>query len=48
MKSELPTKEFRPNREFQGQRFVDHKESSAEWTPWRLDGFEHRETGINK
>ncbi|MFT6500996.1 MAG: quercetin dioxygenase-like cupin family protein [Crocinitomicaceae bacterium] len=45
---ELPTKEFKPEREFQGQRFVHHKEQNAVWTPWRLEGFEHRETGINE
>jgi len=45
---ELPTKKFLPEREFQGQRFCHHKLKEATWIPWRLDGFEYRDTGINK
>ena len=45
---ELPTKEFRPEREFQGQTFCHHKLKEATWNPWRIDGFEYRDTGINK
>ena len=43
----LPTGGHNPGRRFQGQRFVHHQAKDAEWTPWRLPGFEHRETGIN-
>ena len=42
----LPTKDYRPDREFQGQRFCHHKKEEAEWLPWNADGFEYRETGI--
>ncbi len=44
---DLPTPGIDPDRQFQGQRFVHHQLSNAAWTPWRLPGFEHRETGIN-
>jgi len=47
-KMELPTKDYRPDREFQGQRFCHHKSKDAIWTPWRINGFEYRETGINE
>ena len=43
---ELPTPHFRPDREFQGARFVLHREVDAVWGPWRIPGFEARETGI--
>ena len=43
---ELPTPHFRPNREFQGTKFVLHREAEATWEPWRIPGFEARETGI--
>ncbi len=42
----LPTAELRPTRDFGGQRFVRHEAASATWHPWRLDGFEARDTGI--
>ena len=42
----LPTSEDRPDREFCGQRFVLHRADAAAWRPWRLDGFEARDTGI--
>lgn len=45
---ELPTKEFRPDREFQGQRFCHHKVKEANWIPWRIANFECRDTGISK
>lgn len=44
---ELPTKEYLPERNFQGQRFCHHKLKEAIWKPWRIDGFEYRDTGIN-
>ena len=43
---ELPTPDFRPDREFQGTKFVLHREAEANWGPWRVPGFEARETGI--
>ena len=43
---ELPTPHFRPEREFQGTKFVLHREAEATWEPWRIPGFEARETGI--
>ena len=42
----LPNDRIDPDRVFQGQRFVHHKVGQATWAPWRLAGFEHRETGI--
>ena len=44
----LPTPDFRPDREFQGTRFVLHREADAVWGPWRIPGFEARETGIGE
>ena len=44
---ELPTKEYHPEREFQGQVFCHHKLKEATWKPWRIKGFEFRDTGIN-
>ena len=45
---ELPTPDFRPDREFHGTRFVLHREADAVWGPWRIPGFEVRETGIGE
>ena len=45
---ELPTPHFRPDREFQGTTFVLHREADAVWGPWRLPGFEARNTGIGE
>ncbi len=45
-KLELPTPHHRPDRDFSGQRFCHHRLEDAVWRPWRLPGFEHRETGI--
>jgi quercetin dioxygenase-like cupin family protein len=42
----LPTPQVRPERDFGGQRFVRHEAARAEWTPWRLDGFEARDLGL--
>jgi mannose-6-phosphate isomerase-like protein (cupin superfamily) len=42
----LPTQEVLPERLFGGQRFVRHRAREASWAPWRLDGFEARDTGI--
>ena len=42
----LPTSHLRPERDFEGQRFVRHVASAATWHPFRLEGFECRDTGI--
>jgi len=42
----LPTGRSMPGRDFGGQRFVHHDASTAVWHPWRMVGFEHRDTGI--
>lgn len=43
---DLPNGPVNPEREFQGQRFCHHKVAEASWAPWRLAGFEARNTGI--
>ncbi|NOX69791.1 MAG: cupin [Gammaproteobacteria bacterium] len=43
---ELPTSARKPDRDFGGQPFNFHKCADAEWIPWRIDGFEMRDTGI--
>ena len=43
---ELPTPVLHPDRTFGGQKFCRSESGQAVWTPWRLDGFEARETGI--
>lgn len=45
---ELPTWQNNPHREFQGQKFCHHLLKEATWKPWRIEGFEFRDTGINK
>lgn len=35
-----------PEHDFNGQRFVHHVASRAAWAPWRVGGFEHRDTGV--
>ncbi len=42
----LPTSVSSPNRDFSGQRFVRHVAAEAAWQPFRLEGFECRDTGI--
>jgi len=42
----LPNGPANPDRRFQGQRFVHHREAEAEWDAWRLPGFTARDTGI--
>ena len=42
----LPTPVLNPDRDFAGQRFCRSEVAQAVWTPWRLQGFEARETGI--
>ncbi len=43
---ELPNDRLDPDRRFQGSKFVLHRAAEAKWAPWRLPGFEARETGI--
>lgn len=43
---ELPTPSRRPDRDFAGTRFCHHTAADAVWTPWRVPGFESRDTGI--
>ncbi len=44
---ELPSRTTRVDREFEGQRFVRHEVSAATWRPWRGEGFEARNLGID-
>ncbi len=43
---ELPTPDLRPEREWQGQRFVHNVAARAEWAPFRIPGFVARDTTI--
>ena len=43
----LPTTELRPDRIFEGQKFVHHEAHDAEWVPFRLPGFVSRDTTIS-
>ena len=43
---ELPTTEVLTNSIFGGQNFVFHQAFQAEWSPWRMEGFEFRDTVI--
>jgi len=43
---ELPNGLGDPAREWDGQTFVHHLESTATWTPHRIPGFQCRDTGI--
>jgi mannose-6-phosphate isomerase-like protein (cupin superfamily) len=42
----LPTNTVRPERAFEGQRFVRHEASRAAFSPWRQAGFEMRDLEI--
>lgn len=42
----LPTSKLNPERDFGGQRFVRHVAATAKSHPFRLAGFECRDTGI--
>lgn len=44
----LPTPDLRPDREWEGQRFVHDVGSKAAWHPFRLPGFIARDTTINE
>ncbi|KAJ8108209.1 hypothetical protein ONZ43_g6493 [Nemania bipapillata] len=44
---ELPTPNYRPDREWDGQKFVCSRlDDAAVWEPWRVPGFETRDTGV--
>jgi quercetin dioxygenase-like cupin family protein len=43
----LPTPHLRPDREWQGQKFVYNQASKAEWDAFRLPGFIARDTTIS-
>ncbi|MBK5254674.1 MAG: cupin [Vicinamibacteria bacterium] len=43
----LPTPASDPGRRFGGQTFRRSQADAADWLPWRLSGFEARETGIS-
>jgi quercetin dioxygenase-like cupin family protein len=43
----LPTGTIRPDREWDGQRFVHNVAAGALWVPFRLSGYEARDTTIN-
>ncbi|KAI0973616.1 RmlC-like cupin domain-containing protein [Xylaria arbuscula] len=43
---ELPTPHYRPDREWDGQKFVHSRVEDAVWGPWRVPGFEARDTGV--
>ncbi len=43
---ELPTPHLRPDREWQGQKFVFNEGAKSEWSPFRLPGFTCRDTTI--
>lgn len=43
---ELPTAHLRPERLWEGQRFVHNRAEGAVWSPFRLSGYEARDTTI--
>lgn len=43
---ELPNGVVNPERAFSGQRFCRSNAADAVWRPWRIAGFEARDTGI--
>jgi quercetin dioxygenase-like cupin family protein len=44
----LPTKMKRPNRRWDGQKFVHDIGKKGKFKPFRIPGFEARDTGVNK
>jgi quercetin dioxygenase-like cupin family protein len=44
----LPTPQSRPDREWQGQRFVHNLGATGEWLPFRLPGYVARDTTIDE
>ncbi|KAI0517478.1 RmlC-like cupin domain-containing protein [Xylaria bambusicola] len=45
---ELPTPHHRPDREWDGQKFVHSRLEDAVWGSWRMPGFEARDTGVEE
>jgi quercetin dioxygenase-like cupin family protein len=43
---QLPTKQFRPDRDFGGQLFLHHIAAKANWVPHGDTGFERRDSGM--
>ncbi len=43
----LPTPDLRPDRGWQGQKFVHNLAKDADWQPFRIPGFTCRDTTIN-
>ena len=43
----LPNADLQPGRDFNGQQFVFHVAKGAQWSPWRIPGFECSDTGIS-
>ena len=43
----LPTGKFAPERTFGGQLFRYHDSNDGPWNPWRHEGFESQDIGIN-
>ena len=43
----LPTLHFRPDREWQGQRFVHNTGATGTYAPFRIPGFDARDTKVN-
>ena len=43
----LPTPHFRPDREWQGQRFVHNTGATGTYAPFRIPGFDARDTKVN-
>ncbi|MEM7547542.1 MAG: cupin domain-containing protein [Pseudomonadota bacterium] len=42
----LPNGAINPDRVWQGTRFIHHRAKDAQWAPWRVPGWEARDTGI--
>jgi mannose-6-phosphate isomerase-like protein (cupin superfamily) len=45
---QLPTTVVNSEHDFSGQKFVRHIANGAFWKPWRIRGFECRDSGIGK
>ncbi|WP_299195608.1 cupin domain-containing protein [uncultured Litoreibacter sp.] len=43
---ELPNGAVNPDRKWQGTRFIHHMQDGAVWAPWRIPGWDSRDTGI--
>jgi quercetin dioxygenase-like cupin family protein len=44
--TQLPTTEYKPERLFDGQRFLHYTATGAEWDTGEIEGFEVRDTGM--